>query len=194
MGSYLEKVKEVPDKVGNTSVLINPQGEVISVYRKIHLFNVTLPDVQLLESKGVTPGNEVVMARTDLGNFGLTICYDLRFPAIYQRLTAMGSHIIFIPSAFTVPTGSAHWITLLQARAIENQVYIIAPAQFGKHNAKRTSYGSSVVIDPWGTITSRAPESECLIYSDIDLDYIDKIRTNMPVLSHRSSYIDDVIK
>jgi len=143
-----------------------------------------------VESEKISPGNELVVVDHEIGRIGLTICYDLRFPNQFQKLRDLGSEIIFVPSAFTVPTGEAHWITLIQARAIENQTYICAPAQYGRHTEKRISYGSSVVVDGWGRIISKAENKETLIYADIDLSALRTIRKNMPVFSHRVQGVD----
>eukprot|EP01102_Stenamoeba_stenopodia_P007231 TRINITY_DN2012_c0_g1_i1.p1 TRINITY_DN2012_c0_g1~~TRINITY_DN2012_c0_g1_i1.p1 ORF type:complete len:372 (-),score=80.45 TRINITY_DN2012_c0_g1_i1:47-1162(-) len=196
-------------KIHNTSILINQKGDIVKRYRKVHLFDLSLPNLQLLESKNVDPGKELVVVPIELSdpvvnqgseikepsppmklNIGLTVCYDLRFPNQFLKLRDQGAHGIFVPSAFTVPTGEAHWMTLLRARAIETQCYIWAPAQVGKHNEKRESYGKSVAIDPWGTVQSVAPDEATIIYSTIDLAHIDKVRTQMPVFSHRVARID----
>ena len=134
----------------------------MSFYRKIHLFDVAIPNGPILmESSYTLPGDKLVMVRnTPLGNLGLSTCYDLRFPELYRELRRMGSEILLVPSAFTIPTGKAHWHTLLKARAIETQCYVIAAAQSGKHNEKRSSYGHSLVIDPWGKIIAEGPGAD----------------------------------
>jgi len=190
MGSFLERNPLDHKKCFNTSVLIDKNGEILASYRKIHLFDVQLPSVQLLESKTISPGNQVAICDSDFGRVGLSVCYDLRFPLLYQNLTRKGAQIIFVPSAFTMQTGKFHWIALLKARAIENQVYIAAPAQYGAHNSKRTSFGSTVLIDPWGDIRLIAEEGEGVFFGEIDLEYLNKVRTNMPVLSHRVEGMD----
>lgn len=190
MGSIPEKIPGNEQQVYNSSVFIDEEGEVKAIYRKIHLFDLELPDLKLKESEFYKAGEEIVTLDHSLGKLGFSICYDLRFPSLFQKLASSGVKIIFLPAAFTLQTGKDHWIPLLQARAIENQVYLVAPAQFGQHNSKRISYGSSVIIDPWGTIMARAPERECLIYAELDMDFLDSVRTRMPVLSHRVSELD----
>ncbi|PCI27776.1 MAG: hydrolase [SAR324 cluster bacterium] len=190
MGSFPEKDPENQRKIYNTSVLISRQGKVLETYRKIHLFDVELPDLRLIESETVSAGKKVVVADHEIGKVGMTICYDLRFPNLFQQLNQAGAEIISTPAAFTYQTGKAHWLTLLQARAIENQVYIAAPGQVGHHNKKRRSFGHSVIIDPWGKILALAPEEECLIYADINLETIQEVRRKMPVQSHRVPGID----
>lgn len=183
-GSIPEKA--VSGKVYNTSALIDPAGEITAVYRKIHLFDATLKDGTVLEeSKTVQRGDSLVLGEVDGVRVGLSICYDLRFPELYREMTRRGAEAIFVPSAFTVPTGRDHWEVLLRARAIENQVYVIAPAQYGQHNPRRASYGRSMIIDPWGTILAQAPDKEALITAEMDLERLKEIRALMPCLKHR---------
>lgn len=183
-GSIPEKA--LSGKVYNTSALIDPKGQIMAVYRKLHLFDATLRDGTVLEeSKYVEPGNSLVLAELDGVKVGLSICYDLRFPELYRELTRQGAEAIFVPAAFTVPTGRDHWEVLLRARAIENQVYIIAPAQYGKHNHRRASYGRSMIIDPWGTVIAQASDKEALISAELDLEWLKELRVLMPCLRHR---------
>jgi deaminated glutathione amidase len=169
----------------NTSVLLGPDGARIAVYRKIHLFDVDLPGrVTVRESEAKLPGAEVVCARTALGAIGLTICYDLRFPELFRRLTFAGAQIITLPSAFTFPTGEAHWEPLIRARAIENQVFVIAPAQFGPNVHGFSDYGNSMIVDPWGRVIARSADQEGVVIAPIDLDYLERVRRELPALSH----------
>ena len=141
----------------NTSVLIGPGTGIVAKYRKIHLFDVDIEgEAPIRESDHRRPGDAVVVADTPLCPMGLSVCYDLRFPELYRRLAAAGARVIFVPSVFTVPTGRAHWETLLRARAIENQVYIIAPDQTGRHPASMDAYGHSMIVDPWGKVIAEA--------------------------------------
>lgn len=185
-GSFIEK-SEDPNRAFNTSVLIAPQGEVVAVYRKIHLFDVVIPEqVEARESATIKPGRKVVVADTDFGRVGLTICYDLRFPELYRALTDKGARLIFVPAAFTLYTGKDHWEPLLRARAIENQVFIIAAGQFGSHPPGHMCYGNSMVIDPWGTVIARAAEGVGYIIADIDWSIQERVRRNLPCLEHRA--------
>ncbi len=169
----------------NTSVLFAPNGSRAAVYRKIHLFDVDLPGrVTVRESDMKMPGAEVVTAATPLGNIGLSVCYDIRFPELYRRLTWVGAQIITLPSAFTFPTGEAHWEALIRARAIENQVYMIAPAQFGPNIHGFSDYGNSMVVDPWGRVLARAADQEGVVVAPIDLEYQERVRRELPALSH----------
>ncbi len=183
-GSFLEKSDE--SRSYNTSVLVNPEGDILAQYRKIHLFDVDIPgQVRVKESDTKKPGQAIVTANTTLGVFGLSVCYDLRFPELYRQLAAAGAEVIFVPSAFTFPTGAAHWEPLLRARAIENQAYVIAPNQIGKNVHGFADYGNSMIIDPWGKVIARAADKECLITAEIDRDYLEKVRRELPSLTHR---------
>jgi predicted amidohydrolase len=187
-GSFLE---EIPgsSKVYNTSLLFNSQGDLIACYRKIHLFDVNIEgEVSALESETRQPGETTVVAETEFCPAGLTICYDLRFPELYRALMGKGAQVIFVPSAFTAPTGKAHWEPLLRARAIENQVYIVAPNQTGKNPLSFATYGHSMIVDPWGRIVTQASDRAEVIVGEIDLDYLAKVRSELPALSHRKVF------
>ena len=157
-------------------------------YRKIHLFDVKLSDgTELRESARTLPGVEAVVSRMPFGSLGLTICYDVRFPYLYQRLVDMGAIALSVPSAFTATTGAAHWHTLLRARAIECQSYVIAAAQHGAHNPKRRSYGHSLVIDPWGEVIAELAEGDGVLLAEIDPGRVAQVRAELPSLTHRVS-------
>lgn len=189
-GSVLESTS--PDgRAYNTSVLIGPGTGIIAKYRKIHLFDVDIEgEDPIRESEYRRPGEAVVVADTPLCAMGMSVCYDLRFPELYRRLTAAGAQVIFVPSVFTVPTGRAHWETLLRARAIENQVYIIAPDQTGQHPASMEAYGHSMIVDPWGKIIAQAGTEPGLVLADIDLGYLGDIRRRLPALDHRRAFLN----
>lgn len=170
----------------NTSVLFGPEGERLAVYRKMHLFDVEVGDgATYHESAAVAPGTEVVSATTEVGRLGLSVCYDLRFPELYRRLSRGGATLLAVPAAFTLMTGKDHWEVLLRARAIENQCYVFAPAQGGRHSDKRVTYGHAMVVDPWGLVTARASEGEGLAVAPVDPDLQARIRLNLPCLQHR---------
>ncbi len=169
----------------NTCALIGPDGGRIAVYRKIHLFDIDLPGrVTVRESDAKLAGAETVTAKTPIGAIGLSICYDLRFPELYRRLTFGGAQIIAVPSAFTFPTGEAHWEPLVRARAIENQAYVIAPAQFGPNIYGYSDYGNSMIVDPWGRVIARAADQEGVVVAPIDLEYQERVRRELPALKH----------
>jgi predicted amidohydrolase len=173
----------------NRSVLIAPSGEVAATYDKIHLFDVTVPDgKKYQESSQALAGSGAVTVETPLVTLGLSICYDLRFPALYQRLSQEGATVLTVPSAFTRPTGQAHWHTLLKARAIENACYVIASAQCGTHPGGRETYGHSLIIDPWGEILAEASGDEPqVITAVIDPARVAAVRAQIPVITHRRS-------
>jgi len=169
----------------NTSVLFGPDGQALAVYRKIHLFDIDLPGrVTIKESDVKLSGGEVVSASTAMGRVGLSICYDLRFPELYRRLAFAGARILMIPSAFTFPTGEAHWEILIRARAVENQCYVIAPAQFGPNVHGFSDYGNSMIVDPWGRVLARAPDQEGVIVAPLDMEYLERVRRELPALTH----------
>jgi predicted amidohydrolase len=170
----------------NTSVFIAADGEIVARYRKVHLFDVELADgTTLKESAATTPGREAVTAPTHGTTLGMSICYDLRFPELYRRLVDAGSRIVTVPSAFTLTTGKDHWHALLRARAIENQVYVVAAAQHGKHPRGRTTYGKSLIVDPWGEVVAQASEGVGMAVATLDLAYVDRVRAQIPCLTHR---------
>jgi predicted amidohydrolase len=184
-GSFLER-SERDGLSYNTSLLVGPSGAIGATYRKMHLFDVDLPgQVTVRESDARLPGTDVVTAATDLGTIGLSICYDLRFPELYRRLVRAGATILTVPAAFTAYTGAAHWETLLRARAIENQVYVIAPNQSGKSPHGFPDYGHSMIVDPWGTVVARAGgEGEAVVTAEVDADLLARVRREMPCLAH----------
>lgn len=182
-------------KVYNRSMILDPDGKIIAQYDKIHLFDVTLSKEEIYrESDTVEAGRPepVVCDITTLKNgkeqslkVGLSVCYDLRFPELYRILAKKGAELIFIPSAFTEPTGKAHWEVLLRSRAIENTLYIAAPAQTGLHGDKRKTYGHSMIIDPWGQILQNAGSEPGMIQAEIEPSIIQRVRTKLPSLNHR---------
>jgi predicted amidohydrolase len=183
-GSFPERIPG-DTRVHNTSLAVDADGSVRGVYRKIHLFDVALPGATHRESRHVAPGSEVVVAETSRGKLGLSICYDVRFPELYRLLVERGARTLLVPSAFTVPTGRDHWEVLLRSRAIENQAFVIAAAQYGEHTSRRRSYGRSMVVDPWGVPLCTVPDGEGLGFADLDFDRLEKTRERLPALKHR---------
>lgn len=180
----------VGDKLANRSYLIGPDGAINASYDKIHLFDVDLENGETYrESDLIKAGDKLVTGDIDGAAIGLTICYDLRFPHLYRALGQKGAQIISIPAAFTVPTGKAHWETLLRARAIENGAFVIAPAQGGMHASGRATYGHSMVIDPWGhVIAHKADDLPGVLYAQIDMGAVQKARAAVPSLQHDRPY------
>jgi predicted amidohydrolase len=186
LGGFPEKIESHPNRLGNTAVLLGPGGDIRAKYRKMHLFDVEITGGhRFCESDSVVPGDDPVVAETPWGGLGLSICYDLRFPELYRQLVVRGARMIAVPAAFTRETGKDHWHVLLRARAIENQTYVFAPAQWGFHGGNRSSYGHAMVIDPWGVVLAECGERDGYALAPIDFDYQDKVRTTLPCLGHR---------
>ena len=176
-----------PDRIRAASLLYNPAGECVARYDKIHLFDVSVSENTEVycESGTIEPGDSLVVAETPLGNIGMSVCYDLRFPEMYRRMHAQDVNIIIVPSAFTNTTGMAHWGPLLKARAIENLSYVIAPNQGGLHVNNRETWGHSMILNPWGDVLAVMDRGEGFVCADIELEQLNKLRNNFPVLKHR---------
>ncbi len=192
LGSYNEQSEAPspvpPHRCANTSVLFGPDGAILASYRKIHLFDVDVPNgVTFAESATCTPGGKVVVAPTSFGMLGLSICYDLRFPELYRALADRGAEVLLVPAAFTLATGKDHWEPLLRARAIETQSYLLAPAQVGKHDdgGLKESWGHAMIIDPWGQVIASVSDGPGFAVAEIDLERVRRIRRAIPVRDHR---------
>ncbi|NXX86623.1 NIT1 amidase, partial [Urocolius indicus] len=174
-------------RIYNCHVLLDAAGHLVAAYRKTHLCDVELESrVSMRESSFTNPGSAIVPpVSTPAGQLGLAVCYDLRFPELSLALRRAGADILTYPSAFTFPTGSAHWEVLLRARAIESQCYVVAAAQTGQNHERRLSYGHSLVVDPWGAVVAQCREGPGLCYAEIDLEYVQRVRRQIPVHSHR---------
>ena len=177
----------VPDqeKLANTSVMFGPDGERLATYRKIHMFDVEVGDVSYRESEIEQAGDRIQLGDANGIKVGLTICYDLRFPELYRILALRGARVITVPSAFTERTGRDHWEVLIRARAIEDQVFIVAAGQIGPAPPHYRSYGRSMIVDPWGVVLAEAPDTECFVSADLDFANQDEIRDRLPSLRHR---------
>ena len=170
----------------NTSLIFNPRGELAAVYRKIHLYDVEIAGrVSYQESRSVAPGSDTVLTEIAGLSTGLSICYDLRFPELYRTLAIAGARLLVVPAAFMLHTGRDHWEVLLRARAIENQCYVVAAGQIGDHEPRRTCFGRSMIIDPWGTVLAQAPDTVGIITADLDIERLDRIREELPSLANR---------
>lgn len=171
----------------NTSLLISPKGEIVSRYRKIHLFDVDIPGAgPLTESAATSGGSDVCLTEARGVPLGMTVCYDVRFPELFTKLALGGARVITVPAAFTLMTGKDHWTVLMRARAIENEVFILAPAQAGKHPRGRQTYGKSMIVDPWGDVIAQVSGSgEGFAVARLDFAYQDEVRRALPCLSHK---------
>ncbi len=175
------------ERVYGACPVYDPDGVQQALYRKIHLFDVDLVDKQesYRESHSMYPGDEIVAVDTPCGRIGLTICYDLRFPEMFRHLVDDGATVFTVPAAFTATTGEAHWHTLLRARAIENLAYVIAPGQYGRHPDNRSTFGHSLICDPWGRILAEQAEGNCVVAADLDPGLPRKLRSEFPALANR---------
>ena len=189
IGSLGIKTGDADGRFANRSFLISSDGLIVARYDKIHMFDVDLGNGEVYrESSAYRPGVQAVLAKTDIGNIGMTICYDMRFPDLFRQLGQAGAQILTAPAAFTVPTGRAHWETLLRARAIENGCFVLAPAQVGTHECggspQRKTYGHSLAISPWGEVLADAGKTEGVTFVDLDLNDVTKARAKIPSLMH----------
>ena len=191
-GGSISEVNPDGPRTYNTTVLINPDGEIAARYSKLHNFDMTLPDgSSVRESDRKEPGKEIVTVQTELGHLGFAICYDMRFPELFRLMALQGAQIIFLSANFTMPTGKDHWEPILRARAIENGCYIIAPDQTGVKE-KFTAYGNSMVVDPWGTVIARASDKPGVILAEIDLDYLESVRQRNPSIHNRRTDLYEI--
>jgi predicted amidohydrolase len=185
VGGSITERREGRDKLSNTCVVFDPDGELTAVYRKIHLFDVDVGGHRYRESDAEEPGDEPVLARVGDWPLGLTVCYDLRFPELFRILALEGAQLITVPAHFTLYTGKDHWLVLLRARAIENQLYVAAAAQVGETMRGRPSYGRSAIVDPWGIVLAQAPDEETVISAELDLGRLESVRRSLPSLANR---------
>jgi deaminated glutathione amidase len=184
-GGFPERSDD-PNRPFNTCAVFDQEGGVIGAYRKIHMFDVSLPDgTELSESAATLAGTEPVVVDALGLRLGLSVCYDLRFPELYRQLVDLGAEVLLVPAAFTLQTGKDHWHVLLRARAIESQCWLVAAAQWGRHPKGRASYGHALVVDPWGTIVAECSDGPGVAVADIDLGYTARVRQSVPSLAHR---------
>jgi deaminated glutathione amidase len=184
-GSIVERVAE-SDRLANTCVHVGPTGRIRAVYRKVHMFDVVVDGVRYDESEHEEAGTELVTSRTAGGvGLGLSICYDLRFPEVYRILTLRGARVLLVPAAFTLATTRDHWATLLRARAIENQAYVVAANQIGRHPPDHRSGGRSMIVDPWGLVLAQCGDATGQVSATLDLDRLERIRADLPALANR---------
>ncbi len=185
VGGSITERREGRDKLSNTCVVFDPEGQTVAVYRKIHLFDVEVGGVVYRESEAEEPGEEPVVAEVEDWRIGLTVCYDVRFPELYRILALEGAELVTVPAHFTTPTGKDHWHVLLRARAIENQLYVAAAAQIGETLPGKPAYGRSLIADPWGTVVAQAPDEQTVIAAELDRTRLREIRTKLPSLANR---------
>jgi len=187
VGGSIAERREGREKLSNTSILFDPGGQIVAVYRKIHLFDVEVGGVVYRESEAEEPGEEPVVAEVEDWRIGLTVCYDVRFPELYRILALGGAQLVTVPAHFTTPTGKDHWHVLLRARAIENQLYVAAAAQIGETLPGKPAYGRSLIADPWGVVLAQAPDEQTVIAAELDRAHLEQIRAKLPSLANRQS-------
>jgi predicted amidohydrolase len=187
VGGSIPELREGHEKLSNTSIAFGPDGEILGVYRKIHLFDVEVEGLVYRESEAEEPGEEPVVVRGEGWPIGLSVCYDIRFPELYRILALEGAELVTVPAAFTVPTGRDHWHVLMRARAIENQYFIAAPGQVGETRPGKPSYGRSLIVDPWGIVLAQAPDEETVISAELDRARLRRIREKLPSLKNRQA-------
>ena len=187
VGGSITERREGREKLSNTSLVFDPDGELVALYRKIHLFDVDVGGHRYRESDAEEPGDEPVVARLEDWPIGLSVCYDVRFPELYRILALEGAELVTVPAHFTLYTGRDHWHVLLRARAIENQLYVAAAAQVGETTPGKPSYGRSLIADPWGIVLAQAPDEETVISAELDRERLREIRRNLPSLANRQA-------
>ncbi len=187
VGGSIAERREGREKLSNTSIVFDSDGELVATYRKIHLFDVQVGGVVYRESEAEEPGDEAVVAEAEGWKLGLSVCYDVRYPELYRILALEGAQVVTVPAHFTTPTGKDHWHVLLRARAIENQLYVVAAAQIGETLPGKPAYGRSLIVDPWGLVLAQAPDEETVISAELDRAYLDDIRAKLPSLANRQA-------
>jgi predicted amidohydrolase len=187
VGGSITERRDGREKLSNTSLVFDPEGELVATYRKIHLFDVDVGGQSYRESDAEEPGEEPVVARLEEWPIGLTVCYDLRFPELFRILALEGAELITVPAHFTLYTGKDHWHVLLRARAIENQLYVVAAAQIGETMPGKPCYGRSLIVDPWGTVLAQAPDEETVISAELDRARLLHVRETLPSLKNRQA-------
>jgi deaminated glutathione amidase len=187
VGGSITERREGREKLSNTSCVFDAEGELVAVYRKIHLFDVEVGGYVYRESEAEEPGTEPVVTRLEGWPLGLSVCYDVRFPELYRILALEGAELVTVPAHFTTPTGRDHWHVLLRARAIENQLYVAAAGQVGETLPGKPAYGRSLVVDPWGTVVAQAPDEETVVVAELDRTRLLEIRAKLPSLANRQA-------
>jgi predicted amidohydrolase len=185
VGGSITERREGREKLSNTCLVFDPEGQLVATYRKIHLFDVEVGGVVYRESEAEEPGDEPIVADAEDWKLGLSICYDVRFPELYRILTLEGAQLVTVPAHFTTPTGKDHWHVLLRARAIENQLYVVAAAQIGETLPGKPAYGRSLIADPWGVVIAQAPDEETVIAAELDRAHFQSVRAKLPSLANR---------
>lgn len=182
------------NEIYNSCFIFNNCGEILGVYRKIHLFDIDTPEIKFKESDTLSQGNQIAVFKTEFTKIGVAICYDIRFPELFRIMALKGAELIIIPGAFNMTTGPAHWDLLIRGRAVDNQVFIAAASSARNEELSYVAYGHSMITGPWGDVLVRADKNEEIIYADINLDNLKKVRRELPLLKHRREDIYSIIE
>jgi deaminated glutathione amidase len=185
VGGSIAEAREGREKLSNTSVVFDPEGELAAVYRKIHMFDVEVGGHVYRESEAEEPGDGPATAEVEDWKVGLTVCYDLRFPELYRLLAVDGCEAVTVPAAFTLYTGKDHWELLLRARAVENQCFVVAANQWGSYADGKAAYGRSMIVDPWGVVLAQAPDEDTVVAAELDRARLQEVRRRLPSLANR---------
>ena len=185
VGGSITERREGREKLSNTCLVFDPSGDVVGVYRKIHMFDVEVGGHVYRESEAEEPGEETLICEAEGWRLGLSVCYDLRFPELYRILALEGAELITVPAAFTLYTGKDHWELLLRARAVENQCYVAAANEWGEHEGGKASYGRSMIVDPWGVVVAQAADEDTVIAAELDKAHMERVRRSLPSLANR---------
>jgi deaminated glutathione amidase len=185
VGGSITEIREGREKLSNTCPVFDPSGDLVAVYRKIHMFDVEVGGHVYRESEAEEPGEETLVCAAEGWRVGLTVCYDLRFPELYRILALEGAELITVPAAFTLYTGKDHWELLLRARAVENQCYVAAANEWGVHEGGKASYGRSTIVDPWGVVLAQAADEDTIVAAELDRAHMERIRSSLPSLANR---------
>ena len=185
VGGSITELRDGREKLSNTCAVFDPEGEIVAVYRKIHMFDVEVGGHVYRESEAEEPGEETFVCEAEGWRLGLSVCYDLRFPELYRILALGGAELVTVPAAFTLYTGKDHWELLVRARAVENQCYVVAANEWGMHEGGKASYGRSLIVDPWGIVLAQAPDEDTVIAAEVDRARIQRIRRELPSLANR---------
>ncbi len=185
VGGSITEAREGREKLSNTCAVFDPAGEIVAVYRKIHMFDVEVGGHVYRESEAEEPGEETLVCDAEGWTVGLSVCYDLRFPELYRILALDGAELVTVPAAFTLYTGKDHWELLVRARAVENQCFVAAANEWGVHEGGKASYGRSLIADPWGVVLAQAPDEDCVITAELDRAHLERVRRELPSLANR---------
>jgi predicted amidohydrolase len=185
VGGSITERRDGRERLSNTSCVFDPSGDLVAIYRKIHMFDVDVGGYSYRESEAEEPGDQTVVCDVEDWRLGLSVCYDLRFPELYRILAVEGAEVVTVPAAFTLYTGKDHWELLLRARAVENQCFVVAANESGVHEGGKASYGRSMIVDPWGVVLAQAPDEDAVVSAELERSLLERVRRDLPSLANR---------